>query len=59
VEVVGPDCLLELADEFSPEQIPPGVSMVLLAGLAPNDGDRKGSKDARRGGGGGTEHWIN
>ncbi len=47
MEVVGPDCLLELAAEFSPERIPPGVSMVLLAGLAPNDGDRKGSLDAR------------
>jgi hypothetical protein len=48
VEVVGPDCLLELGDEFSPERIPAGVSMVLLAGLAPNDGDRKGSTGYRK-----------
>jgi hypothetical protein len=53
VEVVGPDCLLELAAEFSPERIPPGVSMVLLAGLKPNDGDRKGSKGYRKKGRGG------
>jgi hypothetical protein len=48
VEVVGPDCLLELVDEFSPERIPPGVSMVLLAGLKPNDGDRKDSTGYRK-----------
>ena len=30
-----------LPERFSPTRVPPGVSMVLLTGLVPNDNDRK------------------